>query len=200
MIFAVLLAHKKYDANLSTTHISHRSWAPSVMKYLFEAQVCRGQSRERMKNNSNSTKSGLLLNVFLRYWGDYSSLQTGGGGFCRNVSCQTNRTKQLIKYGRGAEFSFLPSPIPGFKEQKTILSDFEWGLLCILASITPKSWSETYGTWEQKNPCEPRLCDTCKINLFCFHQLLPHIPLRTRSRVAAPIAHCGGTFLNRSNV
>lgn len=200
MIFAVLLTHKKYDANLSTTHILHCLWAPPVMKYLFEAQVCRGQAWKRMKNNSNSTKSGLLLNVFLRYCGDYSSLQGGGGGFCRNVSCQTNRIKQLTKYGRRVEFSFLPSPILKFKEQKMTLSDFKWGLLRILASITPKSWSETYGTWEQKNPCKPRLCDTCKINLFCFHQLLMHVPLRTRSRVAALMAHCVGAFLNRSNV
>lgn len=125
MIFAVLLTHKKYDANLSTTHILHCLWAPPVMKYLFKAQVCRGQAWKRMKNNSNSTKSGLLLNVFLCYCGDYSSLQGGGGGFCRNVSCQTNRIKQLTKYGRRVEFSFLPSPILKFKEQKMTLSDFK---------------------------------------------------------------------------
>lgn len=56
LIFAVPFAHKKYDANLSTTHILHHLWALSVMKYLLEAQICRSQWQRRMKNNSNPTK------------------------------------------------------------------------------------------------------------------------------------------------
>lgn len=178
----------------------HNTPFVSFMKHLSEAQICRGQSWGRMKTNSNPPKSGLLLNVLRHYCGHSGSLQTCSGGFCSRVSCQTKWTKQLTKYDRRVGFSFTPSQISKFKEQKMILSNFKWVLLCILASVTPKSRSETYGAWEQKTPRKPWFCDTCKINLFCFHQPLMHVPvakpLRTRSHVACLVAHCiGGLFL-----
>lgn len=39
------------------------------MKYLLEAQICRGQWWGRMKNNSNPPKSGILPNAWLCYRG-----------------------------------------------------------------------------------------------------------------------------------
>lgn len=119
----------------------------------------------------------------------YSYVTVGIMGVCRLAAVgsagmyharKPNQTTDKV-WQKGRVF-FPPSPTSKFKEQKMILSNFKWVLLCISASVTPKRWSETYGTWEQKNPCKPCLCDTCKINLFCFYQLLMHIALQLSPR------------------
>lgn len=80
------------------------------MKYLLEAQICRGQWRRRMKNNSNPTKSGILPNACRCYRGHYGWRRRALQG------CVTPDKPRQTNYDRRAGFA---SPLPDSQVQGT---------------------------------------------------------------------------------